>query len=162
MSDYALIAMKRRLSSDIVGVRDVLPPVVMDPVLPPHDFRKVFHPPNVMFADVAVAPVRRSDITDHAFEVGEVVEPVVTFTFHGGWIIPIVVAHTVRCKMDVAQCGLTGMRFVVTDEALPQVLVFGDSRKCPFHDGLGAVPHVLKHFTNPALEGKTHDDETSF
>jgi len=117
----------------------------------------MFHPPDVVFAGVAVAPIRGGDFAGHAFEIGEVVEPIVTFADYSGWVIPIVVTNAVRRKMDIAQRGFTGMCFVVTDESLPKIFVFGNSGKGLFHDGFGTVPHILEHFTNAAFKGKTHD-----
>ena len=101
----------RLLSLHIVRVRDVLPPVVVDPVPATHCLGEVVHPPHVMLADVAAAPFGGGHLADDALEIGEVVQPVVALAQDGGWVVPVVVAGAVRRKVDVAAGGLAGVGF---------------------------------------------------
>lgn len=72
------------LDTDIIGIHNVLPPVVMNSVDPPGSFRKMGEPPEMMLARVTVTPITGSDLAIHALEVGEVIQPVIAFTDDSG------------------------------------------------------------------------------
>ena len=95
----------------------------MDPVPAPSYFREVSHPPFVVFTDVSVTPIGSGDLAGHAFEVGKVIPPIVALAYDRGWIIPVVVAVTVRGEMNIAQCGVTWVCFLISAKPLPQVFV---------------------------------------
>jgi hypothetical protein len=56
----------------IVRVCNILPPVMMDSIFATFDLWEMFHPPFVMFTDVAIPPICRGDFACEASEVGEV------------------------------------------------------------------------------------------
>src|SRR6266498_3041760 len=103
----------------IIGIHDVLPPIVMNSMDAPGCFGKMCEPPHMMLTDIAVAPIASGNFASHAFEVGKVVEPVITFTNDRGWIVPIVMADTVWGKMDISKRGPAGADLVVANEAFP-------------------------------------------
>ena len=72
-----------------------------------------------MLAGIAVAPICGSDTARHAFEVREVIQPVVTFADDGGRVVPVVVAVAVRREMDVAQRGLPRVGLLIPNKAIP-------------------------------------------
>ena len=95
---------------------------MVDAVPAPGYFGEMTHPPFVVFADVAVAPLGGGDRAGNPFKVGEILAPVIALARDRGRIIPIVVAFAVRRKMDIPQRGLTGMSLLVTGKALPQII----------------------------------------
>jgi len=103
----------------IVGVGDILPPIVMDAVLATGHFGKVLKPPEVMKPDIAQAPFCGSDGACGTGKIRKVVQPIITCTVDGGGVVPIVVAVTVGGEVNIAQRGLARMRFFVADEPAP-------------------------------------------
>src|SRR5688572_21165891 len=117
-------------------------------------------PPLMVFTSIAVAPLRRCNGAHLSFEIGKVLEPVIAFAADCAGVIPVVVPLAIRRKVDIAHRGSAGGGLFITDEALPQVIVAFQPLECLFQNGLGAVPHVLEHFPDAALIGKSHDDKT--
>lgn len=107
----------------MIWIHDVLPPVVEDPVPAPGGFGDVPEPPFVMFTGIAMAPLCSCDRADGTLEVGKVVQPVIALAWHRGWIVPIVILLAVGSEVDVAHSSFARRRFLITDEALPQILL---------------------------------------
>ena len=63
--------------------------------------------------------------------------------------------------MDIAHLRPAGMRLLMADEALPQVLAAAFAAKDALHDRFRAVAVRLKHFAHAALVAKTHNNETA-
>ena len=85
----------------MIRIGDVLPPVVIDSVRRTFCFGEVFHPPDMMLADIAIAPFGGCDFAGDAFEIREVIEPVVTLARDGGGIAPVIISLAVGRKVDV-------------------------------------------------------------
>ena len=61
------------LNIHMIWVHHILPPIIVDAVLSAGSFGKMIEPPDVMFADVAVAPITGRHLASLPFKVGEVV-----------------------------------------------------------------------------------------
>ena len=84
--------------------------------------RQVTEPPLVVPAGVAPPPVGRGHYLRTARQIREI-EPVRRARGHRGRIAPIIILGAVRREMDIADLRLPGMRLVIADKALPEVLV---------------------------------------
>ena len=133
----------------------------MDTVLASRRVRDAGQPPLVMQADVAAAPLRRSDGADIALEIREVELPIVTFDGDGGRVIPVVVPFTIGRKVDVAAGGLSRRGFFVADEARPQVGLAAESFKGLEHDRFRAVAEGFEHLADVTLETKSHQHKAT-
>lgn len=85
----------------IVRIHNVLPPVIVDSVDTPSGLREVGEPPYMMLAYISIAPIAGSDLTSLPAKIGEVEHPVIALADDRGWIVPVVIALTIRSKMDV-------------------------------------------------------------
>ena len=123
------------------------------------DVRQTAQPPQMMLADVAIAPVAAGDKPLLAGKVGEV-KPIVATAGDRCGVAPVIIAHAVGSKVDIAAGCLAGMGFVIAAKLLPQI---GGSVLLAVHvahDGFDAVAEILQHFAHAALIAKAHDDKT--
>ena len=114
-----LIKKMKILWFHMIRIHYILPPVVDDSIFAAGGLRQMPEPPDVMFADIAIPPVMGCDFSNISFEVWKVIQPVVTLTGDGTWIIPIIVPLTVRREMDISQRSLARRGLLVTDEPPP-------------------------------------------
>lgn len=108
---------------DVVGIHHILPPIMLDVVLASSHFGQMPEPPSVVFANIAITPLGRCHRTDLSFELGEVIEPVITLAQDRAGIIPIVIALAVGREVDVPHGSPPGCGLVIADEAPPQVFL---------------------------------------
>src|SRR5919108_6042731 len=96
-------------------------------------------PPFVMFASIAVSPLCRCHGPHLPFEIGEVLEPVITFTEHRARVIPVIIPLAVWREVNISYGGSTRPRIFIADEALPPILLALQVLERFFQNGLGAV-----------------------
>ena len=76
-----VVAASIALNQYLVGVDNILPPIVCDAIGPSVHARKMIQPPQMVQADVTVAPLFAVHHTSDTGEVGEVV-PVIALAGH--------------------------------------------------------------------------------
>lgn len=116
------------ISQDVIWVGQIVPPMMIDPVLLTYGPRNVSEPPLVVFPHIPIAPLFAVHLSDNAFEIGKVV-PIVAVAEHISGVAPIIVLFAVGREMDIATIGLSRSDFVVKGEQIPIILVLWDIAK---------------------------------
>ena len=82
--------------------------------------RKVTEPPQMMLANVAVAPFRAIHWARRAAQIRKVI-PVVTAAGDFSRIAPVIIALAVGRKVDVADLGASGVSLVIARKTFPKI-----------------------------------------
>lgn len=104
----------------MIRVDDVVPPVIELAVCLALDMWHVAEPPEMMQAYIAIAPVALIHDAWLSRQIRKIV-PVVAIAQDFAIVAPVIITDAVGREMHIAAFRFFGVRFVVANEALPEI-----------------------------------------